>query len=144
MLVSVNMGPVLKLVRGKPEHKDHTKESSSPSCCKISQRHVPASGPLRFATVAVLCLWRVLFEKYFFFCIKIASSAGLFFFFLSIVARGDQQVGEDQQLVVGELLLVLLPVVVMGASEVGQSLLHGHLQHERLVDTELKAKVERK
>lgn len=69
---------------------------------------------------------------------------GFFKKFLSIVARGDQQVGEDQQLVVGELLLVLLPVVVMGASEVGQSLLHGHLQHERLVDTKLKAKVERK
>lgn len=85
----------------------------------------------------------MLFEKYFFFCIKIASSAG-FFNFLSIVARGDQQVGEDQQLVVGELLLVLLPVVVVGASEVGQSLLHGHLQHERLVDTKLKAKVESK
>lgn len=52
------------------------------------------------------------------------------FFFLSIVTRGDQQVSEDQQLVVRELLLVLLPVVVMGAPEVGQGLLHGHLQRE--------------
>lgn len=83
----------------------------------------------------------MLFEKYlsFFSVLKLLHRRGV----LSIVTRGDQQVGEDQQLVVGELLLVLLPVVVVGASEVGQSLLDGHLQHERPVNTELKAKVER-
>lgn len=46
--------------------------------------------------------------------------------FLGIVTRGDQQVGEHQELVVCELLLVLLPVVMVSPPEVRQSLLHSH------------------
>lgn len=37
---------------------------------------------------------------------------------LGIVTRGDQQVSQDQQLVICELLLMLLPVVVVSPSEV--------------------------
>lgn len=44
-----------------------------------------------------------------------------------IVTRGDQQVCEDQQLIIRELLLVLLPVVMMSPSEVGKGFLHSHL-----------------
>lgn len=45
-----------------------------------------------------------------------------------VVTGGDQQVGQHQQLVVCELLLMLLPVVVVRPPEVGQRLLHGHLE----------------
>lgn len=45
-----------------------------------------------------------------------------------VVAGGDQQVGQHQQLVVCELLLMLLPVVVVRPPEVGQRFLHGHLE----------------
>lgn len=44
-----------------------------------------------------------------------------------VVTGGDQQVGQHQQLVVCELLLMLLPVVVVRPPEVGQCFLHGHL-----------------
>lgn len=37
---------------------------------------------------------------------------------LGIVTGGDQQVGQDQQLVICELLLMLLPVVMVSPSEV--------------------------
>lgn len=49
---------------------------------------------------------------------------------LGVVTRGNQQVGEDQQLVICELLLVLLPVVVMSPPEVWQSFLYSHLEAE--------------
>lgn len=45
-----------------------------------------------------------------------------------VVTGGDQQVGQHQQLVVCELLLMLLPVVVVRPPEVGQRFLHGHLE----------------
>lgn len=47
---------------------------------------------------------------------------------LGVVTRRHQQVGEHQQLVVGEALPVLLPVVVVGAPELGQRLFHRHLE----------------
>ena len=37
---------------------------------------------------------------------------------LGIVTWGDQQVCQDQQLIISELLLMLLPVVMVGPSEV--------------------------
>lgn len=45
-----------------------------------------------------------------------------------VVTGGDQQVGQHQQLVVCELLLMLLPVVVVRPPEVRQRFLHGHLE----------------
>lgn len=45
---------------------------------------------------------------------------------LSIITGGDEQVSEDEQLVVCELLLMLLPVVMVSPSEVGQSFLYSH------------------
>lgn len=47
---------------------------------------------------------------------------------LGVVTRRHQQVGEHQQLIVGEALPVLLPVVVVGAPELGQRLFHRHLE----------------
>lgn len=47
---------------------------------------------------------------------------------LCIVTGGNQQVSQNQQLVICELLLVLLPVVVMSPPEVRQRLLYGHLE----------------
>lgn len=49
---------------------------------------------------------------------------------LGVVTRRHQQVGEHQQLVVGEALPVLLPVVVVGAPELGQRLFHRHLEEK--------------
>ena len=46
---------------------------------------------------------------------------------LGVVAGRHQQVGEHQQLVVGEALAVLLPVIVVRAAELRQRLLHRHL-----------------
>lgn len=46
---------------------------------------------------------------------------------LGVVTGRHQQVREHQQLVVGEALPVLLPVVVVSAPELRQGLLHRHL-----------------
>jgi len=46
---------------------------------------------------------------------------------LGIVTGGDQQVSQDQQLVICELLLMLLPVVMVSPPKVRQSFLHSHL-----------------
>ena len=47
-----------------------------------------------------------------------------------VVARRHQEVCEDRELVLGELLLVLLPVVLVGPLEVLQGLLNNHLKCE--------------
>lgn len=46
---------------------------------------------------------------------------------LGVVTRRHQQVGEHEQLIVGEALPVLLPVIVVSAPELGQRLFHRHL-----------------
>lgn len=46
---------------------------------------------------------------------------------LGVVTGRHQQVGEHEQLIVGEALPVLLPVIVVSAPELGQRLFHRHL-----------------
>lgn len=46
---------------------------------------------------------------------------------LGVVTGGHEQVCEHQELVVGEALTVLLPVIVVGASELREGLFHRHL-----------------
>ncbi len=48
--------------------------------------------------------------------------------FLRVVAGRDEEVGEHRQLVLGELELVILPIVLVGALELLQSLLHTRLK----------------
>lgn len=50
---------------------------------------------------------------------------------LGVVTRWHQQVCEHQQLIVGEALPMLLPVVVVSAPELRQGLLHRHLGGEK-------------
>lgn len=47
---------------------------------------------------------------------------------LGIITGRDQQVSEDEQLVICELLLMLLPVVMVCPSEVWQGFLYSHLK----------------
>ncbi len=51
-------------------------------------------------------------------------------FLSSVIARRDEQVRQHGQLVLGETLLVLLPVVLVGALELLKGLLHARLQRE--------------
>lgn len=55
-------------------------------------------------------------------------SVKMLYLLLGIVTGGDQQVSQDQQLVICELLLMLLPVVMVSPPKVRQSFLHSHLE----------------
>lgn len=50
---------------------------------------------------------------------------------LGVVTRRHQQVCEHEQLVVGEALPMLLPVIVVSAPELRQGLLHRHLGRKK-------------
>lgn len=51
---------------------------------------------------------------------------------LGVITGGDKQVSEDQELVICELLLMLLPVVMVSSSEVRQSFLYSHLKGDKV------------